>query len=131
MTDSKTSTITSESFSSLRESLQLQLTEDSLANYTVWKKGGALGYRCRLEGGGAAQQRDDPRPPPQELPGLAAQRSIFFDRFLLDNIRHQEQLGVEQKIPEQNHDCQEEREFLELSQGGFQYSGISSVNKCD
>ena len=35
----------------------IQLTEDSLANYTVWKKGGAQGYRCRLEGGGAAQQR--------------------------------------------------------------------------
>ena len=67
----------------------LQLTEDSLANYTVWKKGGAQGCRCQLEGGGAAQQRDDPRKP-QELPGLAAQRAQFFDRFPLDNIRHQE-----------------------------------------
>ena len=119
MTDSKTSTIISESFSRIP-----WLTTPS-------GRREALGYGCRLCGGAAAQLRDDPRPPPQELPGLAAQRSIFFDRFLLDNIRHQEQLGVEQKIPEQNHDCQEERECLEVSQGGCQYSGMSCVNECD
>ena len=60
----------SDGFKDLHDYFRVVL-EDSLANYT--------GYRCRLCGGAAAQLRDDPRPPPQELPGLVAQRANFFD----------------------------------------------------
>ena len=48
----------SDGFKDLHDYFRVVL-EDSLANYTVWKKGGAQGYRCRLEGGGAAQQREE------------------------------------------------------------------------